>query len=380
MGRICLTSSLFFGLTITSYAQEFYTPVTHGMMYTPLQGDDPHLFNLNPATNNTTGFKTGAYGLRHFRETTFTDNDDSKTETKGIAKEEAYGGGLLMDLGAGTAAGFNADRSFTTDEITRSSSNGKRNERMYQQSVMARVQVELATGLRVGLALRYVSLSGDVLGSFNSNNDRDRVRYHGNLLGNGGGIQYTNGAVRLGSAYFPASRGKSEILFEERIISDPGMALVDASYNTGSAVVAAGIQRWVHRRDERAANVDSIDQQRNLRLDGLDWERHVLPTTAYHLGVEVKAQSNLFVRASAAKKYSVFIMDNTTSPTTFNDYENTNELDYHLGVRYISGNYDILAGGSSWRREKKLTDKSGEPGATYKASGTILYLSLSAKL
>ncbi len=367
-------------MPITTSAQEFYTPMIHSLMYTPLQGDDPHLQNLNPATTNTTGLKLGGYGLRNFRTTTFTDNDDSKTVTRASVKEEAYGAGALVDLGAGTAAGLNTDRAFTEADLFNSNSNNKPRELVSQQSLMGRVQIEVATGLRLGFALRYVSLNGDILGNFNSNNNRERVRYHGNLVGNGGGLQYTSGGLRLGSAYYPSSRGKSEILFEERIISDPGMALIDGSFANGPFTFGLGIQRWIHRRDERAVSVSSLDQQRTLRLDGLDWEKHVFPISAYHLGVEWKQQPNFGLRFSIIKKDSVFISDRHTAPTTVSGYDSTSELDYHIGVRYIYGIYDGILGASSWSRAKTLTNQSGEAGAIYVGKGSLMYFSIGSRL
>jgi hypothetical protein len=367
-------------LSTRGLAQEFYTPMPQSLMFDPIQGDDPFLFNVNPSSNATTGFKGGTYGLRQFRDTTLTADDDSDTITRSRAKQDVYAGQVMVDLGAGMSASIAAERSFTESKTSRTTATRTVRELMLQQTLTGRVEIDLAPGFRSGFIMRYVSLSGDLAGAFNAS-DAYRVRYHGNMLGNGAGFTFVSGGLAAEMSYFPAVRGKSEIMFEERIITDPGMATAGLSYKAGPHTFGLALQRWVHKRDERAATVTSPDGQRTLTLNGLDPEKNVLPVAAYHLGLEFGLGAGRAVRASVAKKDSVWTTDAQTAPTTVSGYESLSELDQQLAVRLNFGRHDILVGANKFGRSKTLSSLAGSnQGDRYEAYGYNMFATWGGKL
>jgi hypothetical protein len=376
---ITLTWLSLIGSSVEGLCQEFYTSQPLSLVHGAIPKGDWHFSDLNPALRTTKESRAGAYGVRHLRTTNLLANDDQKTETKAESKEEMYGLGAVGDLGAGMLAGLQCERVFTESKTTRSTSVTTAKDLMQQQAINGIVAIEIATGVRLGFLMRYVSLTADLAGGFNTG-EIYRVRYHGNLLGHGGGIYGNYGDFSGGMTYYPAIKGKSEIMFEERIVADPGLATADAAYRIGKHLVGASLIRWIHKRDERVATVTSVDGQRTLTLNGSDPEKNVFPILAYHVGLEFNLNGPVSLLAGISRKDSVYTTDIVATPISTEGFDAMTEQDLQAGIRYIHGTHDVFVGAYKFARSLTLTESSSQRGTSYEASGLSMMASWGAKL
>ena len=362
------------------YAQTFYSSMSTALMYMAGPGDDLQMFHLNPATPPTTNNRVGGYLLRHTHQTTFIAKDDSSTETKSDLLENGYGAGALFDLGAGTAAGITAEKFFAQNNVTVSTSNSKPVEHMDIQTFTGRINIELATGLRVGVALRFLGETGAILGSPNASVKSDVIRYSGNLIGHGAGLYYGINQFTVGGVYFPAARGKSEILSEERIIDEPGDVLVDGSAKFDVGTIGLGIERSVHKRDERAAQVLSEDGRRTLDLAGIGQDKNAFLTQTIHVGGEYKINPALGIRVNLAQHTREWVFDRSRVPGDSSDPDSFSYSDIKLAAHYNNQQYDVQGayGVSNW--STVLSGRSGTTaGSQYKGDERVIMVTAGAK-
>lgn len=369
-------------MTSQAAAQSFYQTMPMGQMYTPVQRDDGQLFNLNPATVNPAGSKAGGYVIRRERTSTFTATDSAATTTKTSLKEDGYGIGGMFDLGAGAGAGINAERQFSTAELTVDSSRTKMIEIIETKTLTGRVLIDLAPGLRVGLALRFMHEKGDILGAMSNNNESGRVKYDGSLVGHGGGVQYADDRFAIGAAYFPAARGKTEIISEERIITEPGLTLVDFKYKADkNNVFGLGLQRAVHRRDERAVSVPGENGRGTIALDGISPDKNSFATQTVHGAVEWGIAGNVALRVGAARHQREWIFNGNAVPGDKSDGDTYSYMEWQVAL-HILMQVDVTAGYYFDSYETKLSSRSGtaRDGAKYQSGGRVLFLSAGGKI
>lgn len=361
-----------------AFAQAFYETLPARQMYSPVQREDGQLFNLNPAVVSTTGSKVGGYLFRRERSSTLTLADTAATTTKTDLLENGYGGGAIFDLGAGAAAGVTAEKLFSEASITADGSRNKLAELMVTQTLTGRVLIDLAQGLRVGLALRFMNERGDILGSTNS---RDRIKYDGSLVGHGGGIQYANEQFAVGAAYFPAARGKTEIISEERIITEPGIALIDFRLTSNKNVFALGIDRSVQRRDERAVSVTAESGQGSVALDGISPDKNTFAKQSIRGGLDWMFTNTIAGRLGLAQHQREWIFDGTAVPGDSGSPDAYTFLEWQAALHLVMP-VDVVAGLNFDSYEKTLSGRgsSARTGAKYKAGGRTLFVTVGTKL
>ncbi len=359
----------------TALSQAFYDISPVKSLYSPNQGDGNLVFSLNPAVVSPTNNRVGGYSLNRQNGSVYTDVGEIEEKTTTKLKESFYGGMALFDLGAGAAVGISLERSHTraTYEIT--DTRQELEESMATQTIGGRMLIDVATGLRIGLALRWMTERGDVLGSSGSNNMGDRVTYSGNLIGHGGGFSFALNQWRIGAAYYPAVRGKSEILYEQRIITEPGVAIADGALKVGKHMIGIGLERSIHRRDERAVSVVSEDGDRDISLDGISPDKSALPVSKMHLGFDASLLPNVMFKMGITRHETEWIFDGTKAPGDRDDADRFNWNEYKVGGRLLAP-YDIEAGIQSGTMSSHLTSKSGRgvEGDTYTGSTRSYYV------
>lgn len=364
-------------LPVSAFAQSFYGTMPSQEMYTPVERDDGQLFYLNPAVVQPTGTKLGGYLLRRERTSTLTLSDATSTKTS--RTENGFGAGAIFDLGAGAAAGITAEKTFSAATIdSGGTSRTKPIERMVTQTLTGRVLIDLATGLRVGLALRFMNEQGDILGSASAN-DSARIKYDGSLVGHGGGVQYAVDNFAIGAAYFPAARGKTEIISEERIITEPGVAVIDFRLKADKHVFGLGVERAVHKRDERIT-VTGESGQGSVALDGISPDKNTFAKQTFHGAFDWMITGTISVRGGLANHQRVWIFDSSSVPASSSgDSYSYNEWQAAL---HLMMPIDIVTGLRFDSYETKLSGQSGSArnNATYESGGRVLFVTASSKL
>lgn len=372
------TALLVIGSLVASIAsaQAFYETAPTRKLYIPSQGGDLHLFNVNPAVIETTNRKAGAYVLQNREVSTFTATDDVRTTTKTKLTQDAYGATMMFDLGAGTAVGLTMERIFSRADMEISTIARVPYELMDTQTIMAQILIDLAPGLRAGLALRWQHEQADIMGNAGASITDDRIHYKGSLIGHGGGVSYTNDKVRIGAAYYPAARGKSEVLSEQRIITEPGIAILDGIYRIEKHAIGLGVERAIHKRDERSEQIPSEDGNRTVTLNGISPIKNVFPINAYHLGGDYILNTQWGLRFGLVQRTSEFIFDDLSLPSSDGGGDKMTAREWKVGLRLLAP-FEMMAGYSASSYSATLTEKSGRSrsGATFEGSSRNMFLS-----
>ena len=360
------------------FAQSFYGSMPTDEMYTPVERDDGQLFNLNPAVVNPAGTKVGGYLLRRERTSTLTLADSTSTKTTLL--ENGFGAGAIFDLGAGAGAGITAEKNYSSATLdTGGNSRSKLTERMVMQTLTGRVLIDLAPGLRVGLALRFMNEVGDILGSANAN-DSARIKYDGSLVGHGGGFQYADDKFAVGATYFPAARGKTEIISEERIITEPGVAMIDFRLKVDKNVLGLGIERAVHKRDERIT-VTAESGQGNVALDGISPDKNSFATQTFHGAIDWMFTGTVGARGGIADHQRVWIFNNNSVPGDDSSADSYSYLEWQAALHIVMP-VDVVAGLHFDSYSTTLSDHSGSSrnSAKYQSGGRVLFVTVGSKL
>jgi hypothetical protein len=362
-------------------AQSFYSPSSEQVLYSPLEGTSTDTAPvLNPAAMVFTGNRATGYMLRTARASTYESANDQRTKTKTTLAEEGYGASALFDLGAGMSAGASYSRLYSKADISQPDFRLIPYEIQATQTISGRLVIEVAVGLKVGILLRWINQDANIMGNINSSPTEDRIQYKAHLIGHGAGFNYQNDRFRLGGVYIPAARGKAEIIYEQRIITEPGVALFDAGYKVDNWAVGLATERTVHRRDERAVTVLSEDGNRNVTLDGASPDRNALSVSAYHASVEYKLAPIWVVRAGVTLREKEMVFDGTRVPGDIKNADRYNQNELKACLAY-TGRFEVMAGFQTSSFSKTLTAQSGaiQNGAIYSGNNKVTFLSIGSK-
>jgi hypothetical protein len=243
-------------------------------------------------------------------------------------------------------------------------------------TVSGKAIIELAEGLKAALALRYIREDANMVGSLNGG--QDRIQYNTALLGHGGGLHFTKDKFFSGATYYQAARGKATILEEERIVAEPGLAMIDGAYLFDQVKVGLGFERWVHKRDERAIQVEALDGRRAVQLNGVDQEKYVFPVQAYHFGLEVPLNQRLSLRLGFSQNENEFIFSDTEIPGDNEENPRVKFNNLRGAIRMLNQQVDVLVNAGFYKRATSLPSDSRRAG-DYNASGQHLSVLVGVK-
>ncbi|MCX6118430.1 MAG: hypothetical protein NT027_12880 [Proteobacteria bacterium] len=353
-----------------AHSQSIFDSHPSKSLYLPVVPSNESLFSLNPAAIQTTGNRFAGYGLRKNLSAKYVDVQDTPITTTTTMKEESFGAAGQFDLGAGAAAGVSMERYFGKMNYEFSDSSRALTEAQNLQSLSAKMLIDLAPGLRLGLALRWLTERNEILGNRNSDESGDRVTYSANLIGNGGGVFYATSNWSLGAAYYPAARGKSDILYEQRIVTESGLALVDIVYEMSKHSLGVGLERSVHKRDERAVSVVSEDGDRDINLDGISVDKNAFPVSKIHAIFNFTVNPQLRIRGGLTRRDHEWVFDNSKVPGDNSSADKYSWNEFKIGVGYTA-QFDLQAGMSMGSWSSTLTSSSGSRAVRDQYSGSV---------
>lgn len=383
MKKLTLYSLILLPVGSDAYAQSFYSPRSYRESYVPTEGlEEGNMIVSNPANS----ISTGVYQIvsnKLSSKSDFSNKQNPGDSIKSQLSQDSYTGGVLSSMGAGMYAGFLIEKYFAKISTEDSGRNEVPYEMMTSEVVTGRVVIEVATDVTLGVQLRWSHQTGNILGNIDAPVEEQRIRYRGNLLGHGAGLSYKQPNYKIAAAYIPAERGKSEILSEQRIITEPGFVLIEGATKAGAFNLGAGFERAVHKRDERAVSVVSEDGFRSVELDGISPDKYAQPKLTYHLGCDGVVSPQINWTTGISLTDGRFIVDGQSSPDSNSDADPYRATDIKFGIDYLKlGPVDLQARIKYRTLTGNLTSKSGNnlEGSTYKATMTYLSLGVSGSL
>ena len=245
---------------------------------------------------------------------------------------------------------------------------------MHKDYLGARFIVELTNQIRAGLLVRYLREHASIVGSFGVN-QRNSFTYTGSLLGYGAGIYFSGNDSGYGAAYMPALRGKGEVLGEEKIFTESGYALFDVYVGKENARLGMSYYRWIHKRDDRDEATQSLDGNRTLNIDGLNFETALFPVHAISFGADFRVTQKVLGRATITQEESEFIFSEAGIPGENSKNKRVRFLRLRGGaVLSNTPKLKLQLGFGVFDRKTDLDNSNGSAEGKYKGSGSELFL------
>jgi hypothetical protein len=317
-----------------------------------------HLFTDNPALPDPDQFALGYLQVTKQRKTEGTLVMDTQEPTfVNKLKETDHGLAAIIPMGGGAAIGLGAEMMSRDIESQLSTASDTELEKFRDKSVSLRFVVKLVDKIRAGLGIHYKTIDSDIAGRFFTSDD-EYVSYKGSMTGYRAGIFYMDGPLGFGFAYIAPLRGKADLDQEKIIVGEGGWMNLDLSYgkeNDWRWGIAA--KRWLHKRDDRAADYTLPVTEREVKLNGLDFEQFVLPTLQYGVGIDSPKTNDFYGRLHITKTTYSFLGDPDSVPG--DDKEQETEITAYaakVSAVFNPSDFSIQLGYAYEQKEKDLID------------------------
>lgn len=343
-------------------------------------GYPSNVFGLNPAAalpaNDSYEFAVS----RVFTTNKFDSDSEDEADTKSATKAETYGVAAIFNIGAGAGVGLSVQREFRDTESTSTSSFTSPQELMHKDYLGTKLIVELTKEIRAGLLLRYLKESATVVGDYNIS-QRSSFNYEANLLGYGAGAYFSSGNAGYGAVYMPAMRGKGTILGEEKILTEPGYALIEVFTGRGDSRFGLSYYRWVHKRDDRDERTTTPGDDRTVSINGVDLENAIFPAHAITIGLDQKLNAKWSVRVSLAQEETEFIFSEEGIPGENDANKRMTFYRWRAGAAVAgAGRIRMQAGLGYFTRSTSLNRKNSFRTGDFSSNGSELFLSIGTGL
>ena len=348
-------------------------------MHFPTDGAGTHLFQLNPAINNSKNGQGGVALLQRNKEVKLDQEADDGEVINNQVKEDYLSLGTTMDLGAGAALGLSHQVLYRKVETVLDSQDQDPLEELAKiQHSAIRMIVNLTSQLKMGLVVRYLFKDIRILGSPRFSQSEMTI-YKTGLLGYGAGAQYQFDKAAIGYTYYPPLRGKTEVFGEEFIVVEPGMLMLDGYFSPAPAWrLGVSGRRWIHEFDDLANGTTAEDDQTVISLYGLDVDQYLLPQQLIMAGFEYdlskKAAFKLAIgRETAEFNFSDLVRYNSVgiNPRSQNDPQVLQYNKIRAMFRFEHNHVEFRAGGTYWTRSHDFPESMDS--AKYVSSGQEVF-------
>lgn len=272
-----------------------------------------HNFHLNPASYRLDPFSVQLSLFRTRSSSTYKQAQGNNNFQQNSQRMENYlAAGVMADAGGGLWFGANIEQLKSETKSSRSDINNQQiPESSDSRLSSGKAVVELTEMVSVGFSLRFLEVERSLVGAFGVNPLNAITTFKTTLFGSGGGLLINNqNKFVLAANYFPAMKGKSDILGEEKIIIEPGNSDVGVGFTLKDEIKAGFIyRRWLYKKDDRVEGTTlNNNNQTRVNLYGLDIEQtNIFPTSVMILGISYPIDKNLKALASIARENLVFI-------------------------------------------------------------------------
>jgi hypothetical protein len=357
---ICFSASILGLLLVcTKTFAQASTPAT------AIDAAGPHLFTGNPAVVPTKGTTVGTMAHRDTKESEMKFDRDGGETRRTNRKDDMFGLAALADMGAGAALGVNVTQTWA--ELNSSSTNGNARPRelFATQTLAGRLLIDLTPDVRAGLFMRHQSQEARVTGNFNT---EESIVYKGSLMGYSAGLAaQVNSQFGLAAQWTPPMRGKSNIIGEERLLSEPGLAGLAVQGGPDDRRWGAYWHRWIHKRDDRADNTSTGGaNNRPIVLSGMDFDSFLFPVWQLGLGGDMSVRPNLALGLTLVREQGEFIFNADQVPGDNPDGQRVSFWRVRSTIRLTNGKVNVTAGLGLWQREASL---SGAQAGSWRGSG-----------
>ncbi|MFW7381710.1 MAG: hypothetical protein ACOH5I_23075 [Oligoflexus sp.] len=294
-----------------------------------------HLELFNPAITYDNSRFFSSLALRGKRDETVVGSPDGNLQNLSYkTKMESVAGGFLVPLGG---AAFGLNYSELREELT-AASDGISREMLETQSAKNwsfRFIIQLTSSLRGGFMYQIRKLENDIYGSFNLNN-QDRTVYKSQLSGYRLGIFYDVRKFNLALYTAPPLRGKGTVTGEQKIMTEPGSAGADISFEgKNSLFFGLGFTRWYYKIDDRYPLSTSPMDQRSISLNGLALRQYLKKTNEFKLGASYEFRANSRFSFHYGQGKGVFLFEDDAVPGDRRNRETeVNMKQYILSFRF----------------------------------------------
>lgn len=338
--------SLFFGALLS-----FALPtLLHGQSIENLSSDgsdiyEQHLLLLNPAIAFSSGKLVSIGVIRESHRASVTASPQGNTQKWNFDNNgNGIFGGFLIPIGGASLGIRYAEM---RDELI-----GKTDQqtREFEESYLTKVWsfrfiLDLTSSIRAGFQYLTKRVENDVYGSFNINAD-DKTNYRGSLNGFRLGAMYEGSKFSVAAYTAPPQRGKSEIEGEQKIITAPGTAGLDAAFRSGREFdIGLGMTRWYYKRDDRWEGSTSPNDQRDMSLLGLHPQQFYFETLGLRFSSRYRLKNDVYVVASISQIKGVFLSNPDLIPGDDRDQEeDASRLTYKLAVNFRKPRFSLDVG------------------------------------
>jgi hypothetical protein len=185
-----------------------------------------------------------------------------------------------------------------------------------------------------------------------------------------------NSQFGVAAQWTPPMRGKANILGEERLLSEPGLAGLALRGGPAAWQWGAYWHRWIHKRDDRADNTSTANN-RTIVLSGMDFDSFLFPVWQLGLGGEAEVRSNLALGATLVREQGEFIFNADQVPGDNPDGQRVSFWRLRSTMRLTNGKVNVTAGLGLWRRDAKV---SGNQGGSWRGSGREVSIGLAGSI
>jgi hypothetical protein len=333
---------------------------------------------LNPAAFSEKNHRLGFLVGRAFRHTSLKDQNQNETESN--SKQDSLGASGHLPLPDGLSVGASHDRHFEEITSSRTDRNREVRETYAQQNTRARLTLDLASQMKLGLVFRHLQYHHTILGSFDT---QTVTRVKGSLTGLGAGLNFDFTKFAVSLVYLQPMQGKTEILREEKRLVEPGMAQVGANVSPNEKIsVGASISRYFYRRDDLAEATTADDtNQTPIDLRGVDPSKYLFPFQDIGAGLNLKAGERVNLALVLGQTYLQAIDDVATLPDPNNESTERFTVNYFkLGVRFSNEKFRFGFTGQYRKFARSFTNTAFISDTTLTQTERSLLIELSSQL
>ena len=277
-----------------------------------------HGFHTNPALFKPEQFVVQLLSYRVRSSTTYTEESGNNSFDETADRTEAYlAASGMADLGGGLWLGFQVEQlDLEMSSIREDVNDTVIPERADSQFAALKAAVELSELVAVGFTLKFLKVEHAVVGSFGVDPATSTTTFSTSMFGSGGGLSVNNGKFAFSAAYFPAMKGKADVLGEEKIITDPGASDLGLGF-TIKETIRAGLRyrRWIYKDDDRSDGTTLNDNnQTQVNLYGVHRRMtNIAPLTSLTLGAGIPLGKDINIMASLTRDTMTWVVDPTTN-------------------------------------------------------------------
>ena len=338
-----------------------------------------HLFVLNPSAHLPAQMEIDLFFTNGFTSNKF---ESGNTNIENQSTLNKIGMSIGFDLGGGLGLGL-SHQLVKSEEKNVNTSAGRDEfvETFNGQYSTVKAVVELSESITAGFMMRFLESEVSLVGSFNTN-PGSITTFKPSLFGSGGGLSAKINKLRVGAAYLPAMKGKTEIYSEEKIITEPGRVLFSAALQAKQFNAGLVVKRWIYKQDDRALGTSLDDaNQTQIGLYGLNVDRSLIfALEQKQLGVDY------FLSTASTLKVSLSQMtaDVNADSVNFLPGENSDnpKLSYYVlqALWVIDSKKLRFMGGISKSFQKSVSYGEGGGQSSYEGDWQELIAGVVAKL